>query len=83
MSQYFVKTRMHSSRKGAAHLQTVRALEATSRCRSKGGAMNKFEHVSSDDHQMSVVGAKGVACLGGRTGGGVPCLMSGLGGAAQ
>ena len=36
----------------------LRASGATTRCRSKGGPeVNKFEEVSSDDHQMSVVEA--------------------------
>ena len=65
-------------------MQTVRASKTTIRCRSrvKGcvvSPMNKFEHVSSDDHQMSLAGRPGLdwgpmshvcVCVGGGVGGG-------------
>ena len=42
------------------HLHTIHASEATTRCHSWGpvqrGPMSKFEHVSSDDHQVSIAG---------------------------
>ena len=47
-------------------LPTVRVLMATTRSRGWGGAVgvgpqvNKFEQVSSDDHQMSVAGGRRV-----------------------
>ena len=45
-----------------AHLQTVRASVTTTRCRSlvEGLWMNKFEQVSSDNHQMLVAGVSQV-----------------------
>ena len=41
-----------------AHLQTVRASVTTARCRFlvEGLWMNKFEQVSSDNHQMWLAG---------------------------
>ena len=55
-----------------AHLLTIYVLVATTRCQywGLGSQVNKFEHASSDDHQMSVVGGRGegvgtqVLCLG-------------------
>ena len=49
---------MHSSRMHTARLQTVHVSVATTRCQycdGVGPQLNKFEQVSSDDHQMSVV----------------------------
>ena len=58
--QFYSKTRKHSSRMHTTCLPTVCAFVAT-RCQYQWGAvkwglMNKFQLVSSDGHQMSLVG---------------------------
>ena len=62
-----------------AHLETVCASisVATVRCHSGGSQMNKFEQVSSDDHQMSLVG---MGQVGGR---GPRSDVQGVGGPVQ
>ena len=57
-----VKTRKHSSRMRTAHLPTICVSMATTSCkcrrkwRGEYPRVNKFEQISSDDHQMSVAG---------------------------
>ena len=48
--------------------------------RGPGPQVNKFEQVSSDDHQMSVALGGSVPCLVSGKGGGGLGLMSGIGG---
>ena len=58
------KTRRHSSRMRSARLPTVRISVTTTRCRYQwegvGPQVNKFEQVSSDDQQISLVGGSQV-----------------------
>ena len=72
-------TRKHSSRMPTARLKTVHvsvSMVTTRWCSQEGGAqMKKFELISSDHHQMSLLG-RGVprSCLMSGGGGGVPHL---------
>ena len=53
------ETRQHFGRMRAIRLPTVRVSVATTRCQCCGGGgpqVNKYEQVSSDDHQMSMGG---------------------------
>ena len=62
-----VQKRKHFSRMHSTPLETIRASVTTTSSHSdEGSQMNKFEQVSSDDHQMSPAG-------------GLPDLMSGAG----
>ena len=59
------KTKQNSSRMRTVRLPTTCVLVATTRCQYRWGIglqVNKFEQVSSDDHQMSVAGRKGYPC---------------------
>ena len=53
--QKYMKTKQHSSRMRRMRLPTVCVLVATTRCQYQ---VNKFEQVSSDDHQMPVAGGE-------------------------
>ena len=57
-------TRQHSSRMRIAHLPTILALVAATRCQywwgRVGPQVNKFEQVSHDNHQMSVARGRGL-----------------------
>ena len=86
-----LKSRMYTSKMHTIHLQTIHASETTTRCHSWGpvqwGPISKFEHVSSDDHKVSLAGGARarlggyhVSCLGGGQGWELPCLMSGVSG---
>ena len=62
-----VVTRKYSSRMCTAHLPTICVSVATTRCQywwRVGPQLNKFEQVSSDDHQMSVAG-EGISPMSG------------------
>ena len=86
-SLFHKPTRMHSSRMCTARLPTVRASVVATRCQSvlgegavQWGPVNKFEQVSSDGHQMSLVGGmvRGSPCP--MSGGGAGLWGLGLGG---
>ena len=63
---------MHTSRLETVH---VSVSVATTKCCSQGGGRNKFEHVSSDHHQMSLVG-KSTSLMSGKEGSTLPCDLS-------
>ena len=78
------KTRRHSSRMSTARLPTVHTLVAT-RCQyqweGRGGPqVNKFEQVSSDGNQMSLVGDRiggPMSDVSGGAGGSTPDVQGG------